>query len=271
MSQVSCTACQELREAAPEFVANGVTDTVCESLAEDTGLDSTNGHDDETGLHLANDCLIGRMHDEINSYDVCDWKKFMKHYIDNDYEMNKGIICALGGLWNVIHTLIEALGGGDGYIPVFKHFKFTVPVSSFGEVWRADVAAAQEYNSVTGQWQNITGGIVHYMSGGGWHDDQEPGEGMWIEIPVAEMNSITGVWGQTWVLPGGNNFDGVGKPYMQTVSIQQWFERDSKLIVNFDTHVTAPVRVASGSTVTQNGAPYPITVDFLVVGLKKIF
>lgn len=271
MSEVSCTACQELRENAPEFVANGVTDTVCASLAADTGLDSTNGNNDATDLHTANDCLIGRMADEINAYDVCDWKEFMKHYINNDYEINKGIICALGGLWSVLHKLIEALGGGNGSIPVIKHFKFTVPVDTFGPVWRADLAAAQSYNYTTKVWQSVTGGIVHYMSGGGYHDDQEPGEGMWIEIPVSEMDSISGVWGQTWVVPGGNSFDGSGKPYMQTVSIQQWFERNSKLIVNFDTHVTAPVRETDGSSVTQNGAPYPITVDFLVVGLKKIF
>lgn len=100
MSEVSCTACQELREAAPEFVTSGVTDTVCGSLAANTGLDASNGHDDATDLHLANDCYIGRMKDEVNAYDVCDWKPFMKRFIGNLYEMLKAIICSLRGIWN---------------------------------------------------------------------------------------------------------------------------------------------------------------------------
>lgn len=99
MSEVSCTACQELRENAPEFVTNGVTDTVCASLANNTGLDNSNGHDNATDLSIANDCLIGRMEDEIRAYDVCDWKKFMKLFVRNVYEMFKAIICSLKGVW----------------------------------------------------------------------------------------------------------------------------------------------------------------------------
>lgn len=99
MSEVSCTACQELREAAPDFVTNGVTETVCDSLANNTGLDASNGHDNATDLSLANDCLVGRMQDEVNSYGICDWKKFMKLFIRNVYEMFKAIICSLRGVW----------------------------------------------------------------------------------------------------------------------------------------------------------------------------
>lgn len=102
MSEISCTACQELRESAPEFTARGVTDAVCDSLANNTGLDATNGHDDATDLHLANDCLIGRMEDEVNAYDVCDWKVFMKRFIRNVYEMLRAIICSIRGLWELV-------------------------------------------------------------------------------------------------------------------------------------------------------------------------
>ena len=99
MSEVSCTACQELREAAPDFVTNGVTETVCDSLANNTGLDASNGHDNATDLGLANDCLVGRMQDEVNYYGICDWKKFMKLFVHNVYEMFKAIICSLRGVW----------------------------------------------------------------------------------------------------------------------------------------------------------------------------
>jgi len=102
MSEVSCTACQELREAAPDFVTNGVTETACNSLAANKGLDTTNGHNDATDLHLANDCFVGRMQDEVKAYDVCDWKKFMKLFIHNLYEMLKAIICTIRGIWTKI-------------------------------------------------------------------------------------------------------------------------------------------------------------------------
>lgn len=271
MSEISCTACQELREEAPEFATSGVTDAVCETLHNDKGFDAGNGNDDETDLHTANDCLIGRMKDEIRSYDVCDWKEFMKKYIGNDYEVNKGIICALGGIWEAFHKLVEALGGGNGYIPVFKHFRFTVPAASFGNVWRADVAAAQAWYYGDSQWYNLDGGIIQYQSGGGMGDDTQPGEGMWIQIPTSEMENIKGVWGQTWVVPGGNSYDGRGKPYVQTVAIQQWFERDGNMIVNFDTHIISPKRIMSGDAIAQNGGPYPVTIDFLVIGERKLF
>ena len=116
MSEVSCTACQELREDAPEFVTSGVTDKVCNSLANDTGLDANNGNNDATDLHTANDCLIGRMEDELNSYDTCDWKKFMRLFIRNIYEVIKAIICAIRGIWLKIHNhesrISELEGGG---------------------------------------------------------------------------------------------------------------------------------------------------------------
>lgn len=104
MSSVSCSACQDLQNAAPEFAANGVTSAVCNALASNKGLDSSNGHNDATDLHLANDCLIGRMQDEIAHYDVCDWKEFMKRFIGNLYEILKALICTIRGIWTKINN-----------------------------------------------------------------------------------------------------------------------------------------------------------------------
>lgn len=121
MSEISCSACDDLREAAPEFATNGVTTAVCNSLANNTGLKSNNGHNDATDLHLANDCLIGRMEDEINAYDVCDWKEFMKRFIGNVYEMLKAFICTIRGVWVKINnhenriTALENAPSGDDF------------------------------------------------------------------------------------------------------------------------------------------------------------
>lgn len=105
MATPDCNACEELREHAPDFVFNGVTDTICTSLQNDTGLNpkATTLHTDCEDLDTANDCMIGRMDKEVDSYDVCDWKDFMHAFIPNLWQLLKGIICALCGIWKKIH------------------------------------------------------------------------------------------------------------------------------------------------------------------------
>lgn len=107
MSQIDCNACAELRESASEFVQNGVTDTVCTSLKNDTGFNPnlTVAHTDCEDLDTANDCLIGEMDAKIEAHDVCDWKEYMHKFVPNLYEMLKAMICAMCGLWSNVHRL----------------------------------------------------------------------------------------------------------------------------------------------------------------------
>ena len=102
----NCSACNDLRENAADFLVNGVTDTACTSLKNDTGFNPSSNTNDCDDLNDANDCLIGNMTDEIEAYDICDWKTFMKKYIPNTYNVIKSIICAVCGLWTHIHDLI---------------------------------------------------------------------------------------------------------------------------------------------------------------------
>ena len=264
MSEVSCTACQDLREDAPAFVSNGVTTAVCNALHKNKGLNASNGNNNETDLKTANDCLIGRMRDEIDAYDVCDWKEFMRKYISNEYEMNKAIICALGGIWSNFQSLIDALGGGDGTIPVIRRYRTTVPKSAFGKTWRVTSGAEQNTYpdpTIADDWYSVTN-ITEWFAGSG--DNEDVGE-FWIKVPTTEMDSIVGVWTQTLVVPGGNTYDGKGKPYIQTVNVQTWYEQGGYLNVNFDTYELCP---PGGGTAPNNGGPYPVTVDFLVVGTR---
>ena len=55
----SCEACRNLQEYAPEFVLNGVTENVENSLKNNTGFNPSSGHDDCQDLNDANDCLVG--------------------------------------------------------------------------------------------------------------------------------------------------------------------------------------------------------------------
>lgn len=100
----SCKACDDLRTSSSEFMLNGVTPTVCTSLKNDTGFNPASGHNDCTDLDDANDCLIGTMEDEIEAYDVCDWKEYMKKFVPNVYNVIKAIICAICGLWTKVHS-----------------------------------------------------------------------------------------------------------------------------------------------------------------------
>lgn len=107
MINVDCSACEELREISPDFVTKGVTQTICTSLKNDTGLNPTltTLHDDCEDLDTANDCLIGMMDGEVEKYEACDWQKFMHKFIPNLYHMLKAGICAICGLWTNVHNL----------------------------------------------------------------------------------------------------------------------------------------------------------------------
>lgn len=105
MANYNCDACNELREDAPNLIVNGLTNTECTSLKNNTGLNPSSGNDDCTDLDNLNDCLIGNMVDEIDAYDVCDWKEYMRKFVDNAWAVFKGIICAICGIWTNINAL----------------------------------------------------------------------------------------------------------------------------------------------------------------------
>ncbi len=105
MAKPNCSACDDLREFSPNLIVNGLGDTECTSLANDTGLNPSSGHNDCDDLHDLNDCLVGNLEPEIDAYDVCDWKEFTRKFIENVWTTLKGIICAICGLWTNIHKI----------------------------------------------------------------------------------------------------------------------------------------------------------------------
>lgn len=101
MSQPSCDACANLRESNANFIMNGVTETVADSLAANTGFNPclTDLHTDCEDLNDANDCLIGHMDDDLDNFEICDIKDFLHNLLPNLYEMLKAIIASICGLW----------------------------------------------------------------------------------------------------------------------------------------------------------------------------
>lgn len=129
MSDKSCSACNDLREVSPEFTLNGVTDTIAEYLEKNSGLDGESKNCDD--LLDINDCLIGNMEDELDAYDVCEWKDFMAAFIPNLYETIKAMVysscgqwCAINGLYNGATFGFKESTDGDAYAVAGKGVSF---------------------------------------------------------------------------------------------------------------------------------------------------
>lgn len=105
MSNSSCTACNQLNDTATDFIENGVTETICSSLADDTGFNSSSGRDSCDDMKDANECLTKTLHDLLPAFDTCDWKDYMEKYTSNDYNMKQAMICWMCGLQEQIYNL----------------------------------------------------------------------------------------------------------------------------------------------------------------------
>ena len=130
MVDYNCSACDELRQTDPNFVVNGITDTECASLANNTGLNPSSGNVDCEDLNAMNDCLVKNMETEINQYNVCSWKEYMKALVDNLWTMFKGIICAICGLWTKVNCVY------DGLVALADAIGSTVGAQSFVRYFR---------------------------------------------------------------------------------------------------------------------------------------
>ena len=131
---MNCNACEEVRTKGAEFYQNGVTDTVCKSLKNNTGFNPSNSNNNCDDLDNANDCLIRGMGTEVNAYNVCDWRAFMKNFIKNLYQMIKAMVCAICGLNCKVDYLyngdtfnIGESTSGDAYAVAGKGVSFLVP------------------------------------------------------------------------------------------------------------------------------------------------
>lgn len=165
-----CSACDDLRENAPDFVVNGLTTEAYTSLKNDTGLNPSSGHTDCRDLNDMNDCLISNMDKEVDSYQVCDWKSFIKNLIPNLWTMFKSIIGAICGLWTHIHKhecYLDALFSGvrfsmgeeptDGgsYVVAGKGISFLIPHGSqtgIADAHLTYVAGGLVYGAASLQW-----------------------------------------------------------------------------------------------------------------------
>lgn len=177
MAKYSCSSCDDLRQDAPDFIIDGLDDDACTSLQNDTGLNASSGNNDCTDLHNLNDCLIGQMENEVDSYSACDWKDFMKQFIPNLWTTAKGIICSICGIWTNIHnlwTLVNKLECMVNYMMKGAQFKFTETADnttsyivagrgvSFANVSQSGTAGDLEIEYISGGVCTIGGSVKLY-------------------------------------------------------------------------------------------------------------
>lgn len=146
MAELNCSACEDLRQTSAEFIVNGLTDDMCTSLGNDTGLNPSDDHNDCTDLNNLNDCLVGNMATEIDAYDVCDWKTFMKKYIPNVWTVTHAIICAICGIWTNIHSLWEKVNCiYSGLTTFVNSIAQTTGGVAFVRYWRNNGAGGSDW------------------------------------------------------------------------------------------------------------------------------
>lgn len=152
MATINCNSCSDLIETAPEFMSKGVTDTVCESLANNTGLNPSLSvlHDNCEDFETMNECMIGKKALDLKSYSSCDWKEFTKGLIENLFQYFKALNCSLCGLWkkvtcvyNGIVKLIDALDGSVGGSSFVTYYRDN---SGTGEGYDWSPVVGQSYN-----------------------------------------------------------------------------------------------------------------------------
>lgn len=154
-----CSACDDLKETSPNFAVNGFTKSMCTSLQNNTGLVPSSGHDDCEDLNDMNDCLVGNMAREVESYQSCDWKKFAKAFIPNLWTTLKAMICSICG----VHTKLDKLECEVQYL--FEGAKFNIKEDA--QTDSAYVVMGKGCSLYNGDSEEHTADILlNYIAGG---------------------------------------------------------------------------------------------------------
>lgn len=121
---VGSSSCSKLRamdvETPLNNISNGdenfcfteITSQICESLKNDEGIHPsvTNQNTDCEDLSSLNDLATGSLHNALMTLNMCDvdaYKCWLDSLLSWQWNVDKGIICAICGLWEKVHCLDE--------------------------------------------------------------------------------------------------------------------------------------------------------------------
>ena len=251
MSELNCNSCTDLRSNSADFVSNGVTTAVCTSLKNDTGFNTSSGHNDCEDLDLANDCLIGNLEDELERYEICDWKDYMRQLVPNTHEVIKAMICSTCGIWTNIHSIWEEIA----------------------EIWEDIRRIWNRINSVEDQLDRIDC-IIDYMSTGTSFAFTEYDTNLSSHIIAGKGVSFLNVSASgtasdisiVYIAGGLAHITGACRFYTSNFT-------DAAAVYNFDNNGTSPTKSSSrlGNSYWDSSTPKPITGGELIyeIMIKK--
>lgn len=176
----NCQACQDLNSYAPNFLTNGVTQAICESLGKNTGLIASNNHINAEDMQDVIDCLVCGFKSKIDSYGLCAWDQAAKELVDNLCKIFTAYNCELAGIWirlEELYQLILAIQSGN-YTRMVKGRDYNIQFYNGWLTIDSDDNQTDDlyvgYINALGQWsiriqaQNGSTNLVHRnMSAGG--------------------------------------------------------------------------------------------------------
>lgn len=111
MANEYCNDCIDLDENAPDFMLNGVTQAVCNSLRNNTGLnpDPTNTNDNCDELATVVNCKIGSFIDKYTKKGECDALQAVLELAHINEEIYYLMLCSMCGLWEGVEALRKIL------------------------------------------------------------------------------------------------------------------------------------------------------------------
>lgn len=106
------TPLNDIRNGDKNFCFTRITDKICENLMNDEGIhpSATHSNTDCDDLSSLNDLSTGSLNNALMQLDLCDvdaYKCWLDSLLKWQWNVDKAIICAICGLWKIVHCLDE--------------------------------------------------------------------------------------------------------------------------------------------------------------------
>ncbi len=104
------TPLEKIRNGDEDFCFIEITNKICESLQNDEGINPSAAHSntDCDDLNSLNDLAAAKLHNALMVLDMCDvdeYKCWLDSLLSWQWNVDKGIVCAICGLWTNVHNL----------------------------------------------------------------------------------------------------------------------------------------------------------------------
>lgn len=102
---IICESCEALKDYAPDYLLNGITEKECGNLQQNNGLTAQPNHDNYEDIQDTINCGVFGMDQMIQAASNCDWKEVMRKLSNNVANILSSINCGDLGQWEAIEAL----------------------------------------------------------------------------------------------------------------------------------------------------------------------